>query len=64
MSSTVSPSLLGWDGTRSKTNGDPDNSALTGASSYSNKNGNLMLLLTISLNSYFILNIPNRSFSL
>jgi hypothetical protein len=34
MASTVAPSILGWDGTRGgrNRNGDPDNSALTGAS--------------------------------
>lgn len=64
MSSTVSPNILGWDGTRGKKNGDPDNSALTGASSYSYRDGNLIFLLAISLNSYFIFNIPNRIFSI
>lgn len=64
MTTTVSPNILGWDGTRGKKNGDPDNSALTGASSYSYKNGNLIFLLTISLNSYLLYNIPNRFFAL
>lgn len=64
MSSTVPPNILGWDGTTSKKNGDPDNSALTGASSYSDKNGSLILLLAISLNSYFIFNVPNRLYSM
>lgn len=64
MTSTVSPNILGWDGTRGKKNGDPDNSALTGASSHSYKNVNLILLLTISLNSYLLYNIPNRLFAL
>jgi hypothetical protein len=61
MSSTVSPNigLLGWDGNRGKKNGDPDNSALTGASSYSYKNGNIIFLLIISLNSFLLYNIPN-----
>lgn len=64
MSSTVSPNILGWDGTRGKKNGDPDNSALTGASSYSRKDGSLIFLLAVSLNSYFFLNLPNRMFSI
>jgi hypothetical protein len=64
MSSTVSPNILGWDGTRGKKNGDPDNSALTGASSYSYRNGNLIFLLTISLSSYLFYNIPNNYFAL
>lgn len=55
MTSTVSPNMLGWDGTRgNKKNGDPDNSALTGASSNFYKNRNLILLLAISLNSYLL----------
>ena len=64
MSSTVSPNILGWDGTRGKKNGDPDNSALTGASSYSYRNGNLIFLLTISLSSYLFYNIPSNYFAL
>lgn len=63
MSSTVSPNMMEWDGRRGKKNGDPDNSALTGASSYT-KNGNLIFLLTISLNSYLLYSIPNRMFSI
>jgi hypothetical protein len=66
MSSTVSPNILGWDGRRDARNGDPDNSALTGASwkIYSYKNGNLLFLLTVSLYSYLIHNIPNSIFSM
>lgn len=60
MSSTVSPNILGWDVIKGKKDNDPDNSALTGASSYSYRNGNLIFLLIISLNSYLLFNLPDR----
>ncbi|CRL07339.1 CLUMA_CG020318, isoform A [Clunio marinus] len=57
MSSTVSPNILGWDGTKGKKNGDPDNSALTGASGYSIKNGKPILFMIISSISFLLYNL-------
>lgn len=58
MSSTVPPHIY------DRYPGNPDNSPLTGASSYAHKNGNLMFLLAISLNSYLLFNIPVRMLSM
>lgn len=55
MASTVSPSILGWDGTGGRRkNGDPDNSALTG-NSHSSCFSKVLVTLTIVFNVSLIL---------
>lgn len=60
MSSTASPNLIGWDETKGKLNGNPDNSALTGTSSYSFRECNFVLLFVILLSSYIQLAVIQR----
>ena len=49
---TSTPNLLGWDG-RGKKGGDPDNSALTGASTNIFHKGYLAVCLIITVSTYF-----------
>lgn len=60
-SSTVSPNILGWDGTRGKKNGDPDNSALTGASCNLFKERYLLVSFIIFFHSFYSRNFINNS---
>lgn len=56
IASTVSPSILGWDGTGGRRkNGDPDNSALTGTSSQTVDISRTLFSFTIILNTLLIL---------